>query len=135
MSTAPPRSSDSCACGSSSPATAPRTTTSLDLARSASAPPSRSAPSSATWPGPTPAPVDRYVYGSAEVVGLMCLRVFLAGDRAEDYDQLAPGAQRLGAAFQKLNFLRDLAEDHDTLGRCYFPGRDIDRFSDADRDR
>jgi phytoene/squalene synthetase len=65
----------------------------------------------------------------------MCLRVFLAGDRAVDYDRLAPGAQRLGAAFQKLNFLRDLAEDHDTLGRCYFPGLDVDRFSDADRDR
>ena len=78
---------------------------------------------------------DRYVYGSAEVVGLMCLRVFLAGDRAGDYDRLAPGARRLGAAFQKLNFLRDLAEDHDTLSRCYFPGIDVDRLSDADRDR
>ena len=83
----------------------------------------------------TQASFDRYVYGSAEVVGLMCLRVFLAGDRAGDYDRLAPGAQRLGAAFQKLNFLRDLAEDHDTLNRCYFPGLEVDRFSDADRDR
>jgi phytoene synthase len=88
---------------------------------------------------------DRYVYGSAEVVGLMCLRVFLAADRAgavegarnmhQAYDRLAPGARRLGAAFQKLNFLRDLAEDHDTLGRRYFPGLDVDRFCDADRDR
>ena len=88
---------------------------------------------------------DRYVYGSAEVVGLMCLRAFLAGDGAEagdgaregsrDYDRLAPGARRLGAAFQKLNFLRDLAEDHDTLGRRYFPGLDVDRFCDTDRDR
>ena len=88
---------------------------------------------------------DRYVYGSAEVVGLMCLRVFLAGDgagadgqardRSRDYDRLAPGARRLGAAFQKLNFLRDLAEDHDGLGRRYFPGLDVDRFRDADRDR
>jgi 15-cis-phytoene synthase len=88
---------------------------------------------------------DRYVYGSAEVVGLMCLRVFLAGDgtgagdaardRSGDYDRLAPGARRLGAAFQKLNFLRDLAEDHDTLGRRYFPDLDVDRFCDADRDR
>lgn len=88
---------------------------------------------------------DRYVYGSAEVVGLMCLRVFLAGDgagtdggardRLRDYDRLAPGARSLGAAFQKLNFLRDLAEDHDTLGRRYFPGLDVDRFCDADRDR
>ncbi len=82
---------------------------------------------------------DRYVYGSAEVVGLMCLRVFLAGDgardRSGDYDRLAPGAQRLGAAFQKLNFVRDLAEDHDLLRRCYLPGVDVDRFCDGDRDR
>ena len=82
---------------------------------------------------------ERYVYGSAEVVGLMCLRVFLAddgsGDRSGDYDRLAPGARRLGAAFQKLNFLRDLAVDHDTLSRCYFPGLDVDRFCDDDRDR
>jgi phytoene synthase len=91
----------------------------------------------------TPESFDRYVYGSAEVVGLMCLRVFLAesgaesgaGSRAADYDRLAPGAQRLGAAFQKLNFLRDLAEDHDTLSRRYFPGLDVEAFSDADRDR
>ncbi|WP_457208201.1 phytoene/squalene synthase family protein [Nocardioides sp. P5_C9_2] len=82
---------------------------------------------------------ERYVYGSAEVVGLMCLRVFLAGngalDRSADYDRLAPGARSLGAAFQKLNFLRDLAEDHDALGRCYFPDLDVDAFCDADRDR
>lgn len=85
----------------------------------------------------TRASFDRYVYGSAEVVGLMCLRVFLAEEptRSEDYDRLAPGAQRLGAAFQKLNFLRDLAEDHDTLRRCYFPGLDVGLFCDADRDR
>ena len=85
----------------------------------------------------TPESFERYVYGSAEVVGLMCLRVFLAGtdDAAAGYDRLAPGARRLGAAFQKLNFLRDLAEDHDTLGRRYFPGLEVDRFCDADRDR
>ena len=87
----------------------------------------------------TPETFERYVYGSAEVVGLMCLRVFLSGDgaaaRSGDYDRLAPGARRLGAAFQKLNFLRDLAEDHDTLSRSYFPGLDVDRFCDADRDR
>lgn len=81
---------------------------------------------------------DRYVYGSAEVVGLMCLRAFLterlAAERERAYDELAPGARRLGAAFQKLNFLRDLAEDHDDLNRCYFPGLDVDRFSDAERD-
>lgn len=82
---------------------------------------------------------DRYVYGSAEVVGLMCLRVFLAEEgaagRSGRYDRLTPGARRLGAAFQKLNFLRDLAEDHDNLGRSYFPGLDVQRFCDADRDR
>ncbi|HET6699408.1 MAG TPA: phytoene/squalene synthase family protein [Nocardioidaceae bacterium] len=81
----------------------------------------------------TPESFERYVYGSAEVVGLMCLRVFLA--EGGDYERLAPGARRLGAAFQKLNFLRDLAEDHDILGRCYFPGLDLERFDDADRDR
>jgi phytoene/squalene synthetase len=83
--------------------------------------------------------IDRYIYGSAEVVGLMCLRAFLAadaaGDRSADYDRLAPGARRLGAAFQKLNFLRDLGEDHDVLGRRYLPGLDVERFCDADRDR
>ncbi|WP_207769418.1 phytoene/squalene synthase family protein [Nocardioides currus] len=82
---------------------------------------------------------DRYVYGSAEVVGLMCLRVFLAEvgpeDRSDDYARLAPGARRLGAAFQKLNFLRDLAEDVDLLGRSYFPDLDVDAFCDGDRDR
>jgi phytoene/squalene synthetase len=87
----------------------------------------------------TPETFDRYVYGSAEVVGLMCLRVFLSGegaaDRSGDYARLAHGARRLGAAFQKVNFLRDLAEDHDALSRSYFPGLDVDRFSDEDRDR
>ena len=82
---------------------------------------------------------ERYVYGSAEVVGLMCLRAFLAapdstGDREAAYDRLAPGARRLGAAFQKLNFVRDLADDHDVLRRDYFPGLDVERFCDADRD-
>lgn len=74
-----------------------------------------------------------YVHGSAEVVGLMCLRVFVGGDEA-DYTALAPAASRLGAAFQKVNFLRDLADDHDALGRTYFPGVDVDRFTDAQRD-
>lgn len=87
---------------------------------------------------------DRYVYGSAEVVGLMCLRVFLAENATSDagrrvaeldYQWLAPGARRLGAAFQKINFLRDLADDHGELERCYFPGVDVEAFSNADRDR
>jgi phytoene synthase len=85
----------------------------------------------------TPESFDRYVYGSAEVVGLMCLRVFLADepDRHRRYDELADGARKLGAAFQKVNFVRDLAEDHDLLGRSYFPGLDASSFCDADRDR
>ena len=76
---------------------------------------------------------DQYVYGSAEVVGLMCLRAFLGG--RPGYDQLAPGARRLGAAFQKLNFLRDLAADHHERGRAYFPGVSPTELSDADKDR
>ncbi len=64
-----------------------------------------------------------YVLGSAEVVGLMCLRVFCAGDE-EAYMRLRPAARRLGAAFQKINFLRDLHEDSRRLGRTYFPGVD-----------
>ncbi|WP_137293891.1 phytoene/squalene synthase family protein [Nocardioides dongxiaopingii] len=77
-----------------------------------------------------------YVYGSSEVVGLMCLRAFVVEepDPASRYDELAPGARRLGAAFQKVNFLRDLGEDHDTLGRSYFPGIDPRRLTDAERD-
>jgi len=80
-----------------------------------------------------------YVHGSAEVVGLMCLRIFVAdepgtaADRAARYDALADGATRLGAAFQKVNFLRDLAADRDDLGRSYFPGVD-GHLTDARRD-
>jgi phytoene/squalene synthetase len=79
----------------------------------------------------------RYVYGSAEVVGLMCLKVFRA-DRAvggSDPDELADGARRLGAAFQKINFLRDLADDYRVRGRRYFPGVDPERLTDAEKDR
>lgn len=71
----------------------------------------------------TPAEFERYVYGSAEVVGLMCLRVFVGGRQVAP-DRLARlelGARRLGAAFQKINFLRDLGEDVRLLGRSYFP--------------
>jgi phytoene synthase len=80
---------------------------------------------------------DRYVYGSAEVVGLMCLRAFLAApdagpDGRAQYERLAPGARSLGAAFQKLNFVRDLSDDHDLLRRDYFPGLDVEAFCDAD---
>lgn len=79
----------------------------------------------------------RYVHGSAEVIGLMCLRIFLLEHPtpAAEYDRLSAGACALGAAFQKVNFLRDLAADHDTLGRSYFPGLDVDSFDAETRDR
>lgn len=62
----------------------------------------------------------RYIYGSAEVVGLMCLKVFIDGDLSQ-YQELKEGAAALGAAFQKVNFLRDIKDDHETRGRYYFP--------------
>jgi 15-cis-phytoene synthase len=70
---------------------------------------------------------DEYIYGSAEVVGLMCLRVFTEGDDAE-YQRLREPARRLGAAFQKINFLRDIKSDHEERGRVYFPEVDFSRF-------
>lgn len=63
---------------------------------------------------------ERYIYGSAEVVGLMCLRVFVDGDERR-YATMEPGAKALGAAYQKVNFLRDIAHDAKELGRNYFP--------------
>ena len=63
---------------------------------------------------------DEYILGSAEVVGLMCLHVFVEGDAAA-YDALKPYAMKLGSAFQKVNFLRDLKDDYQVLGRIYFP--------------
>ena len=79
----------------------------------------------------------RYVHGSAEVIGLMCLRAFLleVDEPQREYDRLSTGACALGAAFQKVNFLRDLAADHDDLGRTYFPGLDVDAFDCRTRDR
>lgn len=68
-----------------------------------------------------------YIYGSAEVVGLMCLQVFCEGDR-QMYAQLKPHARSLGAAFQKVNFLRDMKDDFDLRGRIYFPGVDFKKF-------
>lgn len=70
---------------------------------------------------------EEYILGSAEVVGLMCLRVFCEGDE-EKYRELKPSAMRLGAAFQKINFLRDLSHDYHGLGRSYFPGIEIEEF-------
>ena len=76
---------------------------------------------------------DRYVYGSAEVVGLMCLRAFVKDEPVDDDEALVRGARALGAAFQKVNFLRDLAADFDALGRSYFPGVRVDAFTEADK--
>jgi phytoene synthase len=83
----------------------------------------------------TEAELREYVYGSAEVVGLMCLRVFLIGrDVADDTrTRLEHGARRLGSAFQRINFLRDLADDFTARGRRYFPGIDPERLSEAEK--
>jgi 15-cis-phytoene synthase len=75
---------------------------------------------------------ERYILGSAEVVGLMCLRVFCEGNN-EMYESLKQPAMKLGAAFQKVNFLRDLKADSNDLGRMYFPGVDLQKFSLADK--
>lgn len=72
---------------------------------------------------------EEYILGSAEVVGLMCLRVFCEGDR-QKYQELKPSAMRLGAAFQKINFLRDLSHDFHGLGRSYFPGVSVKSFDE-----
>ena len=64
---------------------------------------------------------DKYILGSAQVVGLMCLKIFCKGD-SDQYESLRPGAMSLGSAFQKVNFLRDLKADKENLGRIYFPG-------------
>ena len=75
-----------------------------------------------------------YIYGSAEVVGLMCLRVFCENN-FEQYERLKASAKRLGAAFQKINFLRDIKSDFDDRGRVYFPGVDFQRFTVEDKRR
>jgi phytoene synthase len=72
---------------------------------------------------------ETYILGSAEVVGLMCLRVFTEG-KEEYYQTLKPQAMKLGAAFQKINFLRDLKADYFSLGRAYFPGFELDKFNE-----
>jgi phytoene/squalene synthetase len=68
-----------------------------------------------------------YIYGSAEVVGLMCLKIFVEGDQAM-FDRLRVPACKLGAAFQKVNFLRDIKSDFEERGRVYFPGVDFEAF-------
>jgi len=75
---------------------------------------------------------QKYIYGSAEVVGLMCLRVFCEGDNAQ-YQRLKEPARALGSAFQKINFLRDMASDFDDRGRVYFPGVDFTNFTNDDK--
>lgn len=75
---------------------------------------------------------EEYILGSAEVVGLMCLKVFVYGDQ-EKYEQLKPYAMKLGSAFQKINFLRDLRDDYQELGRLYFPNLDVENISIEDK--
>lgn len=75
---------------------------------------------------------DRYIYGSAEVIGLMCLKIFVNGDESQ-YLNLRDSARSLGAAFQKVNFLRDMQSDFEERGRVYFPDVRFDHFSCADK--
>lgn len=77
----------------------------------------------------TDASYQNYILGSAEVVGLMCLRVF-CGETPGLYDELKPSAMKLGSAFQKINFLRDMKNDYQQLGRTYFPSLDYTRFDE-----
>ena len=75
---------------------------------------------------------DEYIYVSAEVVGLMCLKIFCNGNNSQ-YDELVPYARSLGAAFQKVNFLRDIKSDVEERGRVYFPGVDFNNFTDENK--
>jgi phytoene/squalene synthetase len=75
---------------------------------------------------------ETYIYGSAEVVGLMCLYIFCEGNQAQ-YDALKPAAKSLGSAFQKVNFLRDVKADFEGLDRMYFPDCDFTNFTQADK--
>lgn len=77
---------------------------------------------------------EQYILGSAEVVGLMCLKVFTEkNDKL--YEELQPAAMKLGSAFQKVNFLRDINADYKILGRTYFPGVNFDRFSSQEKEQ
>ena len=75
---------------------------------------------------------EKYILGSAQVVGLMCLKVFLNGNEVK-YNELKPHAMSLGSAFQKINFLRDIKADYTNLGRTYFPNVDMTTFSEEDK--
>ena len=74
----------------------------------------------------------KYIYGSADVVGLMCLKVFVGGS-SEMYNSLSPYAISLGSAFQKVNFLRDLKDDSNILNRVYFPNVDMNNFDESSK--
>jgi phytoene/squalene synthetase len=77
---------------------------------------------------------NQYIYGSADVVGLMCLQVFVQGDRTK-FEQLKDAAMSLGSAFQKVNFLRDLKADYEGLSRTYFPNTNLDALDETSKDR
>jgi len=77
---------------------------------------------------------SEYIYGSADVVGLMCLKVFVKGDDVK-YDELKSAAMRLGSGFQKVNFLRDLKSDYEDLNRSYFPGTDLSKLDENSKNR
>ena len=88
------------------------------------------------WPRKhSPESFQKYVYGSAEVVGLMCLHAFIKESdySSSDYKQIVTSARALGAAFQKVNFLRDLAADFKKLGRSYFPDVNVQSFNEAQK--
>ncbi|MFT4698808.1 MAG: phytoene synthase [Flavobacteriaceae bacterium] len=80
----------------------------------------------------TDAEYKEYIYGSADVVGLMCLQIFVKGDE-EKYHELKDGAMHLGSAFQKINFLRDLKEDQEELNRMYFPNTNLDTLDETSK--
>ena len=82
----------------------------------------------------TDAEYKMYIYGSADVVGLMCLKVFVKGDR-EKYDHLKDSAMSLGSAFQKVNFLRDLKADYEDLSRTYFPNTNLNHLDETSKRR
>ena len=73
-----------------------------------------------------------YIYGSADVVGLMCLMVFVNGDEKK-YEELKASAMKLGSAFQKVNFLRDLKADFEGLNRTYFPNTDLNKLTETSK--
>ena len=77
---------------------------------------------------------EEYIFGSADVVGLMCLKIFVNGDENK-YNQLKDSAMKLGSAFQKVNFLRDLKHDYETLGRIYFPNINLLTLSNDDKNK